>query len=148
MTESTCVIDELETTSLIENLNMVKSWAEKCWLDSGFPADKMHGMLLAIEEAYANVCFHGYRDKPGPVKFQCCRGQDRSITYKITDWAGPFDVTQVATPDIKPPLADRKIGGLGVLLIREMADEIQWSYENGANTLSLKFGFILENSKS
>ncbi len=148
MSESTCATDELEITSLVQNLNQVKSWAEKCWLDSGFPADKMHGMLLAIEEVYANVCFHGYRNKPGPVKFQFFRGQDRSITYKITDWARPFDVTKVAAPDIKSPMADRKIGGLGVLLVREMADEIQWSYENGTNTLSLKFGFILENSKS
>ncbi len=148
MAESICGVGELETVSLVQNLDKIKSWAEQCWLDSGFPADKMSEMLLALEEAYANVCFHGYAGMPGPVRFQCYRGQDNSLIYKMTDWANPFDVTKVAAPDIKPPLADREIGGLGILLIREMADEIEWSHENHSNTLSLIFSFVPQNDKS
>lgn len=148
MAESMFGICELETDSLIQNFPQIRSWAEKCWLDSGFPVDRMSEMLIALEEIYVNVCSHGYAGAPGPVKFQCYRVQDDSIIYKIKDWSGPFDVTKVDAPDIKSCLSDRKIGGLGVLLIKEMADEIEWSYEDHSNTLSLKFRSVLQNDKS
>ena len=148
MAESSFGICELEIDSLIQNFPQIRSWAEKCWLDSGFPVARMSEMLVALEEVYANVCSHGYAGAPGPVKFQCCRGQDNSIIYTIKDWSVPFDVAKADAPDIKSGLSDRKIGGLGVLLIKEMADEIEWSYEDHSNTLSLKFRLVLQNDKS
>ncbi|MGD9819103.1 MAG: ATP-binding protein, partial [Desulfomonilaceae bacterium] len=45
----------------------------------------------------------------------------------------------LSRPDTDQPLADRQIGGLGVLLIREMVDEIKWILKDGANMLTLIF---------
>lgn len=129
----------LEIGSVIENFGIIKEWAEKCWLDLGAPSDKMEKMLLAIEEAFANICFHGYKSKLGSVKLECLSENNDSIVYRITDWADLFDVTRVAAPDITLGLSERSVGGLGVLLIREMANEINWRSDNGANVLSLKF---------
>lgn len=129
----------LQTESRIENLPTVKDWAEECWLNSGFPTDRIDMMLLCIEEAFANVCLHGYKNIRGLIRLECSMDKKGSLIFKIIDWAAPFDVTQVAPPDTGIALRDRKIGGLGVMMVREMADEVHWNLENNANVLSLKF---------
>lgn len=147
MTELNDEVGELDTFALIENLEAIKDWAEKCWLDSGFQPDKMSAMILAIEEAFANVCFHAYRGESGPVKFKCLKYPDNSLVYKIYDWASPFDVIKAADPDTKALLGDRKIGGLGILMIKQMADQVDWEFQNNSNVLSLKFKFSDKRDK-
>lgn len=136
LSEMTC---SMETLSDIGNLEDIKNWATRCWLDLGEPSDKMNEMLLSIEEAFANICFHAYKSEPGPVRLECISDHKNTLTFTIMDWAEEFDVTQIAAPDTAMELSRRNIGGLGVLLIREMADEIDWRRENGFNALSLKF---------
>ncbi|MDD3473867.1 MAG: ATP-binding protein [Syntrophaceae bacterium] len=129
----------LETSSEITKLGEIKSWAEKCWRELGFGTEKMEKMLLCVEEVFANICFHGYKGEPGLVRFECFNDNKRAIVFKIYDWAAAFDITSLSRPDTDQPLADRQIGGLGVLLIKEMVDEINWILKDGANMLSLIF---------
>lgn len=132
-------VDTLETVSLIENLRAVTDWAERLWLETFGSRDRLEGMLLCIEEAFVNLCHHGYRGRPGPVRLECLKDRSVFIVYRILDWSEAFDITQLSQPDTTSGLGMRPIGGLGVMLMKEMADEVDWRLENDANALSLKF---------
>jgi anti-sigma regulatory factor (Ser/Thr protein kinase) len=58
------------------------------------------------------------------------------LTIAIEDTARPFDPTAQSLPDeeeLDMPLAERPIGGLGVLLAREGVDDLRYEYTNGRN---------------
>ncbi|MBL7066986.1 MAG: ATP-binding protein [Candidatus Marinimicrobia bacterium] len=53
----------------------------------------------------------------------------------MEDDSNPYDPANAPTPDVNACLEDRKIGGLGIYLIKNMMDEIKHSTKNGKNKL-------------
>lgn len=132
-------MDSLETKSVIENLREVTDWAEERWLESGGSKERLEEALLCLEEAFVNLCHHAYSGRPGPVRFEFLKDRKGFVVYRILDWSDEFDIRKLAHPDTTSGLLTRSIGGLGVMLIKEMADEVDWRLENDSNALSLKF---------
>jgi serine/threonine-protein kinase RsbW len=89
---------------------------------------------LALEEALTNTIVHGYRDHPGDLTINC-RTSHGLVELQIEDSAPPFDPLSVPDPDVSAGLDKRRVGGLGVLLIRRVMDDIVYRYEDGKNIL-------------
>jgi anti-sigma regulatory factor (Ser/Thr protein kinase) len=61
----------------------------------------------------------------------------RQLTVRLTDFdVAPFDPTRVTAVDIDKPLAERQPGGLGLHLVRQMADTLQYEYTDGRSTIT------------
>ena len=75
------------------------------------------------------------------IKTQCgeiiisCRINLYQAEVRIRDNAPRFDPLSLPEPELDGTIEDRKIGGLGVFLIRQVMDEISYQYENGQNIL-------------
>jgi serine/threonine-protein kinase RsbW len=91
---------------------------------------------LAVEESLTNTILHGYRDQPGDLTIHC-RASHGLVEIQIEDSAPPFDPLSVPDADISADLDKRRIGGLGVLLIRKVMDDIVYRYEDGKNILAM-----------
>jgi len=91
---------------------------------------------LAVEEAITNVIVHGYEGKNGEIVITC-RTSRGLAEVEIEDCAPPFNLLSIPEPDITKNIEDRKIGGLGVFLIRQIMDDIIYRYEDGKNILVL-----------
>jgi len=50
------------------------------------------------------------------------------LVIKIRDWGKPFDPDSVSPPDTESELSERKLGGLGVFLMRQMMDEVRYVF--------------------
>jgi len=62
---------------------------------------------------------------------------DDTLTVRLTDFdVPPFDVTRTPPVDITKPLEERAIGGLGLHLVRQMADTIRYEYADGRSTIT------------
>lgn len=60
-----------------------------------------------------------------------------TLTVRLTDFdVAPFDVTRAPPVDITRPLEERQIGGLGLHLVRQMADTIRYEYADGRSTIT------------
>ena len=84
-----------------------------------------------------NIISYGYTDQNDhniDIPYSLEKNQ---LKLKITDDGNPFDPTQAPKPDLKSDLEHRKIGGLGIYLIKNMMNDIKYSSENGKNTLVL-----------
>lgn len=92
---------------------------------------------LALEEAFTNVVNYAYEDdEPHTIEIIFTKeGQDLLIT--IIDDGQPFDPTAMADPDILLPAEERKIGGLGVFLVKKVMDKVAYRRENNKNKLFL-----------
>lgn len=117
---------------LEEIAEFVEGHADRCALDP----QKKFGLLLAIEEAFVNVCHYAYPDGRGEVELTChCTAN--SLVVEVTDRGQPFDVLSLPDPDTKGDIMEREIGGLGVYFIRKMSDEVTYRRQDGCNILRI-----------
>jgi anti-sigma regulatory factor (Ser/Thr protein kinase) len=100
----------------------------------GFSTDNILDTQLAVEEAITNIINHGYKNAIGEIIISC-RINLYLAEIRIRDNAPRFDPLSLPEPKLDDTIEDRKIGGLGVFLIRQVMDEISYRYENGQNIL-------------
>ena len=64
--------------------------------------------------------------------------QPETLTMVFADDGKPFDpTTEIAAPDITAAAADRKIGGLGIFMVKKMSKSVSYRRENGRNVLTV-----------
>ena len=64
--------------------------------------------------------------------------QDDLVSMEISDDGIPYDPLTAPPPDLESELDDRPIGGLGVFLVRELMDSVEYRHEYGRNHLAVK----------
>jgi serine/threonine-protein kinase RsbW len=102
--------------------------------DHGFLKEDILDTQLAVEEAVTNIIMHGYKDARGEITV-LCRASRGIVEIQLEDRAAPFDPLSLPEPDLTGDIEDRKIGGLGFFLIRQVMDEIIYRHEDGKNIL-------------
>ena len=101
------------------------------------PADVTYFAELAFEELATNTVKYGYDPaEPGPVKIEATL-RDNGLLLKVIDQAHPFDPLNAEDPDTALPVEERPIGGLGLFLVRQMADEMTYERVGGSNVVTL-----------
>jgi serine phosphatase RsbU (regulator of sigma subunit)/anti-sigma regulatory factor (Ser/Thr protein kinase)/PAS domain-containing protein len=118
-----------EIPRVTEELDKIMSWA-------GFAMKEILDMQLAVEEACINIVRHGYRGTYGEILIAIDFKED-CLTVTIEDNAPQFDPTKFEEPNFTSDLERRPIGGLGIHLMRSLADEMRYEYEMGKNRLIL-----------
>jgi len=123
-----------DTENLPAFLELVRQCAQQVALDSARVAE----LELAVEEAVANVCAHGYPQGGGDVEIRCLTESDGTrLCVEIADSGEPFDVSAASDPNLTGGLDERPVGGLGIHLIRQLADDIQYERSGGRNILRI-----------
>ncbi len=100
---------------------------------------KTRGQIdLALDELVANVINYAYpENQPGKVRIEA-RLRNRVLTLVLTDSGKAFDPTAVESPDTTLDIDERPIGGLGIFLVRQTMDDVQYRRRDGKNILTLK----------
>jgi sigma-B regulation protein RsbU (phosphoserine phosphatase) len=96
---------------------------------------------LAVEEAVVNVMEYAYLEgKKGDV-IVAAKADSNRLKIIITDQGKPFDPTQKEKADVSLTAEERPIGGLGLLLVRELMDSINYEREGNSNVLTLRINY-------
>jgi anti-sigma regulatory factor (Ser/Thr protein kinase) len=95
-------------------------------------------MNLALDEIFSNIVHNGFRDgKEHKIHFRISLSDD-ILHICIEDGGIPFNPLPVNCPDTQCPLEKRSVGGLGIHLVRNMMDEVDYRREKGRNILMLR----------
>jgi len=107
------------------------------WTARGWPVHLEMDATLALEEILSNVIRHG-----------CQAGQEYKIQVRLTfeseppayeievsDDAAPYNPLLRDDPDLDVPLEKRRSGGLGIFLVKRLADDLHYDYRDGRNRL-------------
>lgn len=131
-------IDTRRIAAKVGNLAGANGFVEERADRFGLAAKKKSGLLLALEEAFVNICSHAYPDGEGDAEISC-EGVDDAFVLEIADTGKPFDVLSLPDPDITLDIMDRQVGGLGVHFIRKLSDSVSYRRENDRNILRMEF---------
>ena len=115
------------------------AWLVKVCRDADVPQEIVQDLELALDETVSNVIRHGYGvGAPGEIEVAVEVGADR-VGLEIRDRARPFNpLVEVPEPDLFARIEERPRGGLGVYLVRQVMDRVDYSYEKGENRLILE----------
>ncbi len=102
-------------------------------------------IVLAVDEAVANIIIHGYRrDSKGEICIEM-ESDSSGLRFIITDMAPHFNPLELEPQDIDGYLDSGKAGGLGVDITRRMMDVQYEKIETGGNRLILSHTFKKED---
>jgi serine/threonine-protein kinase RsbW len=131
----------LRIAAKLENLGTIREFIRARGLVLEVDPDVVSDLVLAVDEAVTNVIVHGYggqRDTPGKIELDVDR-EGMEVVVRIRDEAPAFDPTGVPAPNLAQPLEKRSPGGLGIYLIRQYMDEVNYrTAPDGSNELILK----------
>lgn len=129
-------VETLTVTAAIENLDQAINFIEDRAEQSGMGTQKKFGLLIAVEEAFVNVCHYAYPASRGEVSLSCT-ADTTDFIVEIVDKGGPFDLLSLPVPDTTADITERQIGGLGVHFIRTFTDDVSYRREEGRNILRM-----------
>lgn len=116
----------LEFEAHADNLKAIRPQVDETAVAEGFDEKTADQLVLAIDEACANVIRHAYEHKPGPVVLNIYREGDQ-LVFVLRDFAESIDCST-----IKPRSLDEvRPGGLGINLIDQIMDN--WEFANSSD---------------
>lgn len=133
-TLSRSIILENDVSQVTELNQFVQSVTEELQLDKALS----RRIKLAVEEVAVNIMNYAYvADAKGQVKVEAMANGQR-LRFILTDSGRAFDPTAVSRADTTLTVEDRPIGGLGILLVRNLMDSINYERINGQNILKIE----------
>jgi serine/threonine-protein kinase RsbW len=101
-------------------------------------SDKLaNSFKLVIDEACTNIIRHGYRDvKGGEITLKAIIRR-QSLTIVVIDQGKSYDPRQANTPDLEKYINIGKKGGLGIMMMRKLMDDVQYNITSRGNELRL-----------
>ncbi|WKZ41861.1 MAG: ATP-binding protein [Anaerolineales bacterium] len=120
----------------LESLQVFRGFITECCARYDIPNDTVLDLKLAVDEACTNIIEHGYKDMdPGSIILFFRIESDR-ILVQITDFGHVFEPADAPKPDVEAALEDRPLGGLGLFLIYQTMDNIDYQSSDDGNTLT------------
>jgi len=120
----------------LENLHLFMEYALRFAEDSGLNKTDLARLELAIEESVVNIISYAFPGRKGEIEMSCESRKD-SIVIELKDNGLPFNPLEKEDPDITASVEDRKVGGLGIYLVKNIMDEVSYKYHDGCNILTL-----------
>ena len=132
LSESLTLPNDIET---IPELNM---FVDRVCESVGFDMATTASLNLAMEEAVVNVMNYAYpKSLKGLITIRAI-ANDARLKFIITDSGTPFDPTTKEDADITLSATERPIGGLGIYLVRQIMDSVNYERIDDMNVLTLR----------
>lgn len=122
----------------IVEINKLAFFIEKIGNELGLSTELILNLNLVLEEAVSNVIFYAYPKGENHIISLSVSKTDNRLVFVLTDSGSPFDPTKIPDADTTLPANERQIGGLGIFLIRQIMDKLEYQRTNGKNV------FIME----
>jgi len=123
MDTHTLAIEKAVLSDLPGIVEFVVKWLQSQGLDKySFPLE------TAVDEASTNVLKYAYGGQGGFFQISC-ELQGHEIVITIRDRGEQFDPNSIPLPDVDADLENRRIGGLGIYIMKKMMDEVKYSFD-------------------
>ena len=130
---------EKTVQATLENLDEVMAFVEE-QMEVYHCSMKMQMQIaVAVEEIYVNIASYAYREQKGNARIRVqSRGDPLQIIITFEDDGIPYNPLLKEDPDITLSAEERKIGGLGIYIVKKSMDQVEYHYQNGKNILTIR----------
>ena len=130
---------EFKIEAITENLHSVLEFIDGQLELIGCPVNLQMHIDIAAEEIFVNIAHYAYTQGTGEVtiRVELCRDPS-AIEITFIDRGVPYDPLAKPDPDVTLSAKERKIGGLGIFMVKKSMDEVRYEYLDGCNVLTIK----------
>jgi len=147
---------ELFIEAKLQKLDTVQEFISEELESYDCPMKTQTQIAIAVEEIFVNIARYAY-DKDAWASGQACSPTPQgersakeagSVTIRITvgdnitiefeDWGKPFNPLEKAVPDITTKAEEREIGGMGIYMVKNIMDSVEYRREGNKNILLIK----------
>ena len=134
--------DSLTMTNSIEEVGRLPQFLDSLFEATGCDQSVAFNLNLALEEAVVNVINYAYPKDGRVYSFTLDvvavrEGEGTVLTFTLTDKGAPFDPTKAVDADTSLSAEERPIGGLGIFLVRQLMDSVDYQFVDGSNVLTM-----------
>lgn len=104
-------------------------------------------LQLAIEEMVTNVIFYAYPQGTSADITLSAESDDNELTFVLSDSGQPFDPTAKEDADIDVNPMDREQGGMGILIVKNIMNDVSYQRLGDMNQLTMKKKLSPSNSE-
>ena len=131
-------MESLTVTAVVDNLDEVIAFVEKRLENYGCDRKTLMQIRLAVEEIFVNISSYAYDPSVGPAEVRCEVLEDpMRVIIQFLDGGKPFDPLAKEDADTSEEALMSRIGGLGILLVKETMDDVSYEYKDGQNILTI-----------
>ena len=125
-------------------LGRVQDRVEAFWREQGLPDDRKFEVLVSIEEVLTNIFRHGGTKDPADTEIEMRASvSGGEIEIQMMDNGPAFDPLAHPAPKIDAPLEERRPGGLGIHLVRQLMDRVHYERKSDRNWLTMAKRFAI-----
>lgn len=133
------IVRKFELRNDLAELPRLAEEVELFAADAAIGAADMSRLQLAVDEAVTNSIMYGLPTGEAHRIYLNFAYNDREVEINIEDEGVDFDPLSFEHPEIKDVnLEDREVGGLGVFLIREIMDAVEYARVGSRNRLTMR----------
>ncbi len=129
---------EIKAPATVECLEKVQESVEQYLLKHGCDQATLMTIQVAVEELYVNVANYAYGGETGDMIMQLYMQEGNMFTMVFKDWGVPYNPLEKEDPDTTLSAEDRQIGGLGIYIVKQTMDKVEYVYEDKCNILTIQ----------
>lgn len=127
---------ELKLDATLENIDAVTDFVNEA-LESADCSMKAQVQIdIAVDEIFSNIARYAYEGGTGKA-YVSVDVRDGNAVIVFKDSGVPYDPLAKEDPDITLSAEERKIGGLGIYMVKKSMDAMEYRYSDGQNILTL-----------
>lgn len=121
----------------ISEISKLAIFIEELGEELNLTPDLVFNLNLVLEEAVSNVILYAYPKEESQEISLLAKMSGSNLVFVLTDSGKEFDPTQAPDADITLSAEERQIGGLGIFLIRQIMNTVEYQRIDGKNVLTL-----------
>jgi serine/threonine-protein kinase RsbW len=121
----------LQVQSQTDNLVMIREFVTSIGERAGLAPSEINKLELAVDEACANVIEHAYEHDATQEVVVRAIFDEETLQIHVEDTGRGFDPKSVPQAELQQLVAERKSGGLGLRLLRQLMDEVDYEIVPG-----------------
>lgn len=129
---------ELVLEAVRTNLPKVQAFIDEQLKAAGCPRPVQTAIDVAVEELFVNIASYAYAPETGIAVVQVSFKEDPpAVEITFIDSGSRYDPLAKPDPDTTLSVRQRKKGGLGIFMVKQSMDDVNYEYEDGKNKLTI-----------
>ena len=129
---------EITLDAKLGNLDEVLAFVDSRLEELECPVKAQMQIDVAVEEIFVNIASYAYEQQPGSATIRMeIRQNPKSAEITFLDRGIPYNPVEKEDPDVSLPIEKRRIGGLGIYMVKKSMDEMLYERRDGYNILTI-----------
>lgn len=126
----------VKVPAALEELENVRAFADEVLTDTIASKEDQMAIELAIEEVFVNIVKYASLPEAGNIMVSYEHdSNEEAIVIQFQDKGRPFNPLKLREPDVTAELSERTPGGLGIYMLKNLMDKVEYEYVEGTNRL-------------